>query len=199
MEELYLTNSLIPARYKNTIPLQPAVADEQVFRELQEVRRDIRQFVKEGKNLLICSNFTGNGKTTWAIKLLKAYVESVASLGFKNNCPALFINISNFLNKKKLAIGNPEIQAEVNDIESKILTAKLVVFDDLGVKDLSEYDSMNLYYWIDERTNNLLSSIYTSNLLPDQLKQLLDSRVYSRVVNYSDIKIIKDGDHRTSI
>ena len=115
---------------------------------------------------------------------------------FKNNCPALFINVSNFLNKKKLAITNRELSPEVQDLEQKILSAKLVVFDDLGVKDVSSYELNSLYYWIDERTSNLRSCIYTSNLSPQALSMILDSRIYSRVVNYSEVKEIKAGDFR---
>lgn len=70
------------------------------------------------------------------------------------------------------------------------------MFDDLGVKDISQYDMGNLYYWVDERTNNMRSCIFTSNLMPKQLKQVLDERLYSRIVKYSIIKEIKDGDNR---
>ena len=40
------------------------------------------------------------------------------------------------------------------------------------------------------------SCIFTSNLLPNQLKKILDERLYSRIVNYSIIKEVKDGDSR---
>lgn len=120
----------------------------------------------------------------------------VCDVKFKNNCPALFINVTNFLNEKKLAISDPDMHRKVADTERKILSAKLVVFDDLGVKDISQYDMGNLYYWIDERTNNMRSCIFTSNLMPKQLKNVLDERLYSRIVKYSIIKEIKDGDNR---
>lgn len=194
--DTYLNNSLIPKRYLKQISLIPAKVDEQTFRELNDIRTNIKEFVDNGENLLICSNNVGNGKTTWAIKLLKEYVSEVSNIKFKNNCPILFINVTNFLNEKKLAISDPELHSKVIDTERKILSAKLVVFDDLGVKDISQFDMGNLYYWIDERTNNMKSCIFTSNLMPKQLKQVLDERLYSRIVKYSTIKEIKDGDNR---
>lgn len=194
--ETYLDNSLLPKRYLKNISLIPAKVDEQVFKELNNIKLNIKDFVDKGENLLICSNNCGNGKTTWATKMIREYISSVCDIKFKNNCPALFINVTNFLNEKKLAISDPEMHQRVIDVERKILTAKLVVFDDLGVKDVSQYDMGNLYYWIDERTNNMRSCIFTSNLMPKQLKQVLDERLYSRIVKYSIIKEIKDGDNR---
>jgi len=196
LKEVYLNNSLIPKRYLNEISLIPAKVDEQVFKELNNIKLNIREFVDKGENLLICSNNVGNGKTTWSIKFLKEYIDEVQNIKFKNNCPALFINVTNFLNEKKLSISDPELHSKVIDTERKILSSKLVVFDDLGVKDISQFDMGNLYYWIDERTNNLKSCIFTSNLLPKQLRNILDERLYSRIVKYSTIKEIKDGDNR---
>ena len=196
LKEVYLNNSLIPKRYLNEISLIPAKVDEQVFKELNNIKLNIREFVDKGDNLLICSNNVGNGKTTWSIKFLKEYIDEVQNIKFKNNCPALFINVTNFLNEKKLSISDPELHSKVIDTERKILSSKLVVFDDLGVKDISQFDMGNLYYWIDERTNNMKSCIFTSNLLPKQLRNILDERLYSRIVKYSTIKEIKDGDNR---
>ena len=194
--DVYINNSNIPKRYLKYISLIPAKVDECTFKELNEIKMNIEDFVDQGKNLLICSNNVGNGKTTWAIKILREYISDVCDVKFKNNCPGLFINVTNFLNEKKLAINDHELYTKVSEMEKRILTAKLVVFDDLGVKDISQYDMGNLYYWIDERTNNLKSCIFTSNLMPKQLKQVLDERLYSRIVKYSTIKEIKDGDNR---
>lgn len=196
LKDVYINNSNIPKRYLQDISLRPVKEDVETFKELQDIKNNIVDFVNQGKNLFIYSSSVGNGKTTWSTKLLKEYIEQVSGIMFKNNCPALFINVSNFLNKKKLAITNKELVPEVQDLEQKILSAKLVVFDDLGVKDVSSYELNSLYYWIDERTSNLRSCIYTSNLSPQALSMILDSRIYSRVVNYSEVKEIKAGDFR---
>ena len=196
LEDVYLNNSNIPKRYLKDIQLCPTSEDAKVFKELQDIKTNIIDFVNQGQNLFIYSNHVGNGKTTWSIKLLKAYINKVSNIMFKNNCPGLFINVSNFLNKKKLAITDNSLVQEVQDLEQKILSAKLVIFDDLGVKDITPYETNSLYYWIDERTSNLKSCIYTSNLFPKALSSILDSRIYSRVINYSSVKEIKAGDFR---
>ncbi len=194
--DTYLRNSNIPKRYQSENRLSPSSEDEQTFAELNQIKLNVNQFVTNGDNLLIYSAHTGNGKTSWATKILLEYINLNSKVMFANACPGLFINVSNFLNKKKLAISNPSLLDEVHDTEQKILHANLVVFDDLGVKDISPYEMNSLYYWIDERTSNVKSSIYTSNLAPKQLQSILDPRVFSRVINYSISKEIKGGDAR---
>lgn len=197
LDRLYLRNAMIPKRYWEDIPLKPSKADEKTFIELNEIRENIKDFVDSGKNLLICSNQAGNGKTTFSIKLLKAYIDSVKDIRFVNNTPALFVNVNSFLNEKKLSISDERLAEKIKSIEKNILSAKLVVFDDIADKTLSEYDMNMMYYWLDYRTANLRSCIFTTNQLPEQLKKTLNGKVYSRVVNYSVIKYITDGDHRT--
>ena len=194
--ENYIRNSEIPKRYLQDIQLRPAMEDVQVFSELNDIKLNIVEFVKRGNNLLIYSNRVGNGKTSWATKILKQFINNVSDYRWLNNCPALFINVQSFLELKKSAITNKENQIKVDELEKKLLTAPIVLFDDLGVKNFSQYDIGTLYYWIDYRTSNLKSCIYTSNLSPSQLRSVLDERLYSRIVNYSYLKEIKDGDSR---
>jgi len=194
LEQLYLNKSNIPKRYLRDISLIPSTQDLKTFEELNDIKNNIVNFVDEGKNLLIYSSHVGNGKSTWAIKMMKEYINKVKDTYI--NCPAFFINVNDFLMEKKLAIENASKKSYTTDVENKILSSNLVVFDDLGVKNISEYDLGNLYYWINTRTNQLKSSIYTSNLVPERLRSLLDDRLYSRIVNYSILKEIKDGDSR---
>lgn len=196
LDRLYLKNAMIPKRYQEDIMLTPSKKDLQTFKELDDIRNEIKWFVDNGKNLLICSNNVGNGKTTWAVKLIKAYIESVKNIRFDNNTPALFVNVNSFLNEKKLSISDQRLADKIKLTEKNILTAKLVVFDDIADKNLSEYDLNTMYYWLDYRTANMKSCIFTTNQLPDQLKKSLSAKVYSRLVNYSMIEYITDGDHR---
>lgn len=196
LKDTYLNNSLMPKRYMPEVALTPAAVDLATFEKLNNIKTNITSFVNDGSNLLICSNHVGCGKTTWATKMIKEYINQNENVYFSNMTPCLFINVNNFLNEKKLAITKPELREKINEIESNILEAKLVVFDDLCVKDISQFDLNSLYYWIDYRTSNLKSCIFTSNLEPSQLKNALDDRVYSRVVNYSTLELIQDGDNR---
>ena len=196
-EEKYLDNSLIPNRYKGEILLRATnESDNIVFKNLNDIKLNIKKFINSGNNLLLYSKHPGNGKTSWAIKLLKAYIHEVSGLAFKNDTPALFININSFLNEKKLSISDPCLENKVRQIERNILSAKLVIFDDIADKNLSEYDMNTMYYWIDYRTANLKSCIYTTNQTPEELKKSLSPKVYSRIVNYSKQMYISGSDMR---
>ena len=197
LKDIYLNNARIPERYKQDYGLVPSKEDEKAFITLRDVKDNIKKFVGQGSNVLICSNNEVNVKSSWSKKLLKAYIDQVQSLSFTDNTPALFVNVNSFLNEKKLAISDPSLQDEINKIERSILTAKLVVFDDIADKTLSEYDMSAMYHWIDYRTSMLKSCIFTSNQLPSQLQKTLTGKVFSRIVNYSMIVQFTDGDHRS--
>lgn len=198
----YVNNSLLPKRYcKKDIPLYPCEADEKVFEELAEIKDNIKEFVSSGKNLYICSRNAGNGKTSWAAKLLMAYIDTFNDYTFyEEKCPALFINVSKVLQERKMSIENKgaNILDRVQFIDSNILSADLVIFDDIGDKSLSDYDMDLLYYWIDSRTADLKSSIYTSNCVPEDLQKVVTEKIFSRIVGYSDIKVFVDGDNRVN-
>lgn len=191
----YLQQSNLPKRYWSEIDLFPTAQDANAFSELGKFRDQIKEKINSGANLLICSNYVGNGKTTWSSKILKSYLRSVEGV-YYDYAPGLFINVTSFLNEKRLAISDPSLAKKVGELEKSILKARLVIFDDVGVRDLSAYDLNNLYYWIDYRTSNLKSCIYTSNLLPQQLRELLDPRLYDRIVNYSQVVQFQGGSER---
>ena len=195
LEKRYIDLSLMPKRYIFEIALTPSKKDVKAFQALAEIKSNVKDFVKKGKNLFIYSNHVGNGKTTFATKIMKEYIHQVSDVYI--DYPALFINVNDFINKKKIAISNNDIRSYVEKVESNILSAKLVIFDDVGVTNISDYDSNLLYYWINYRTDNMLSSIYTSNLSPDKLKTIIDERIFSRIVNYSTCIEITDGDNRS--
>lgn len=194
VKETYLKRSRIPLRYQKDISLIPEKIDLEVFKTLSSVEKDIKSFVKEGKNLFLFSKNVGNGKTSWAIKIGKAYIDYASDYAIQ--CPVLFINIPSFLFKKKASITDPSLRDEVASIENNILNARLVIWDDIAIKDLSEYDRDQLYVWIDTRTANYKSNIYTSNIDINELESIVGARIYDRVVNYSTTLNIKGHSRR---
>lgn len=186
LKELYLKNSRLPKRYLEDATLFPVAEDYEAFAKLKKVDENINIFVHQGQNLLITSNETGNGKTSWAAKILKSYINDWACrFAFDDRTPALFINVPEFLAKKKLAINDPEIALEISEIEKCIFTSKLVVFDDIATKSATQFEYDLLYMYINYRTNNLLTSIYTTNISKDRLAEELDERLADRIIGFS--------------
>lgn len=188
LKDLYTKNSRIPLKYlKNTDFVVPAI-DSKSYSNLANIRDKIELFVKQHQNLLISSNTVGNGKTTWACKILLNYIDKYAcNYAFPNSIPALFINVPEFLMKKKLAINDSKMLEEVSELEKGIFEAKIVVFDDIATKTASDYDKELLYVYVNSRINNLLTSIYTTNVLKDDLEVELGERLASRIIGESNV------------
>ena len=190
LKELYIKNSRLPKRYieeAKTANLRPTTeSDCESFEYLNKVKDNIVSFVRLHHNLLITSEHVGNGKTTWAAKIILHYIDAYAQeYSFKNNTPVLFLNIPDFLMKKKIAISDKTVAEEIAEIEKAILTAKIVVFDDIATKAASDYDKEILYSYINYRTDNFLTNIYTSNIFVYNLSEELGERIADRVIGYS--------------
>lgn len=196
MPKIYLTNSNIPKQYLKEQKLIPYECDLQSYTRLNNVKNDIVNFVNNNNNLFIYSKITGNGKTSWAIKLQKAYLDYASSYSFDYDCPTYFINVARLLDLKKSSMSDSEIN--IAQVESFIKYSKLMIWDDIAVRGLSDYDKEYLYTLVDERVINGRSSIYTSNLSPVELEGILGARLYSRIINTSIPIEFKGGDRRTT-
>lgn len=183
MEMDYLMqNSGIPRNRQYAISLTPSKKDVQAFVTLKEIKDDILNFVKNGESVYIYSDNFGNGKTTWAIKLLQKYFDDIwAGNGFR--CRGIFIHVPTFLTKIKEGISRKDEDFET--LKSRLMTVDLVIWDDIAATKLGDFDHANLLTYIDQRKLNQLSNIYTGNLPQEGLQDALGNRLSSRVWNDS--------------
>lgn len=188
--DYYFTVGYIPEDKRIKFPLfmDKTNNDIDAFDRLAEIEATIDTYVDAGKNLYIYSQNTGNGKTSWAFRMLRSYINKVWYK--KDLYPiVLFISVPKFLLELKANISNRSEYAE-NILES-VKDADLVVWDDIGSKNGTEFEISHLLSIIDDRLSNNKSNIYTSNLNQDELHNLMGDRVYSRVYNYSEcIKLV---------
>lgn len=184
VDRLY-DNSLLSYKQRLHIDLYPDSngADHDNFKLLKSIEEHINQFVYNGKNLFIHSTITGNGKTSWAIRMMQAFVENNWIESDIDACRTLFINVPRFLLELKDNITNKSDY--IDYIKRHIFEADLVVWDEIGVKALSDYDHENLLNLINTRLDMGRSNIYTSNLSSDELREKVGDRLYSRIVNIS--------------
>lgn len=166
--------------------------DRKAFRVLDEIRLDIVNFVKDGESLYLYSETTGNGKTSWAIKLLLRFFDQIwAGNGFRQR--GYFISVPSFLNQAK--------NFEDNKARQKLLktlsTVDLVVWDDIASTKLSDYDIQQLLIIIDQRIADGLANIYTGNITSRaKLEIALGDRLTSRIWNTSTLVEFKGKDRR---
>lgn len=192
--DFLLQNSGIPEKRQYPIDLIPEKKDYTAFCELAEIKDNIENFVNNGENLYITSCYTGNGKTSWAIKLLLKYFDCIwAGNGFKPR--GLFINVPSFLTFLKNNISSKDVEFE--NFKSLILIADLVVWDDIASTALSQYDHSQLLTYIDRRILQKQSNIFTGNLnTSESLEKYVGARLTSRIWNTSTIIQFNGKDRR---
>lgn len=179
-------------RVKTPLYVDSDGADKDNFERLREIECNISAFVGEGRNLYIHSPITGNGKTEWAIRLIQSYIMS--TWHETTECNALFINVPRFLLSMKDSISNRS--EYVDHIRENVLDVDLVVWDEIGIKTLTQFEHENLLNLVNTRLDWGKSNIYTSNLSNDELKEKLGDRLYSRILGMSEEIIFKGKDKR---
>lgn len=167
--------------------------DEDAYEQLQQIQKTIVEFVKKQQNLLIASANTGNGKSSWAIKLLHTYIEKIWPES-DLKCVALFVSIPKYFVELKSNISTPS--SYIQYVTENVLAADIVVFDDLGSKRGTEFELDNLFNIINSRIESGKSCVYTTNILPEELDSQLGSRLASRIVGMSDVIVFREQDKR---
>lgn len=163
------------------------------FKQLKLIQDDIVNWVGNGNNLLIHSKQCGNGKSSWALKLLQTYFNRIWK-STELKCRALFINVPYFLLALK---DNISVKSEyIEHIKKNILNCDLVIWDDIANKSLTNYECDNLLSMIDGRILNNKANIYTSNLNDAELHEALGDRLASRICNYGMNITLNGGDKR---
>lgn len=171
------------------IKLSPESIDYEAFKQLAGIRKNIVDFVEQGQSLFIYSNVTGNGKTSWAIKLLQTYFHYVA-VGNYGIPKACFVSTAGLLLKLKDFKDN-EVPAYL-DLLKKV---DLVVWDDVAVTALTPFDYNQLYTILEARSLAEKANIFTSNCTPEELDDLVGARNASRMLQGTVIEF-KGGDRR---
>ena len=169
--------------------------DLKAFNLLADIKDDIMNFVANGESLYIYSEYTGNGKTSWAIKLLLKYFDSIwAGNGFRvrgyfQHVPTLFNILKDFSNSTN------ELKTE---LKRKLETVDLVIWDDIASTKLSDFDAQQLLIIIDARVAEGLSNIYTGNITShESLRRAVGDRLASRIWNTSTLVEFTGKDRRT--
>ena len=99
--------SKMPEKYRYQIKLYPTEKGLSAFQTLNDFKENIVENVQEGKNLYIWGKSTGNGKTSWACKIMSHYFRKIAfSSGLENE--GLFIYLPTFLDKLRNSYSNPD-------------------------------------------------------------------------------------------
>lgn len=187
-----LKHSNIPKAQQCVHKLRPNDCDLQAFERLSAIQMDIVNFTYNGGILYIYSRNCGNGKTTWSIKMLLQFFHEIWE-GNGLTERGLFINVPTFLVQLKNAISKPSDY--LDEIKQLLPEVDLVVFDDISNITASNYDYSNLYTYIESRCFQNKAMIFTGNVPPEELSNVLGNRIVSRICQGVNIEL-KGADRR---
>lgn len=188
--------SRIPERYRYNIPLKPQEADVPAFEALNAYKEKVLENVEAGKGLYIWGKSTGNGKTSWACKIMSHYFRKIAfDTGLENE--GLYIFLPTFL--EDLRNSFDDMDPDFEQVLSMLKCCKLLIIDDVGTERVTEWVRERLVSIINTRVGAGLATIYTSNLSPEELLEKLGDRVSSRVLDRATVVEITGGDRRMCV
>lgn len=187
-----ISTSGIGKVYLKGAKLRPEERDLETFKRLKNIKDNMKEFVAEGQNLVIKSSTCGNGKTSWATKLLLNYYLQICEDGLLKD--ALFVGTKHFLMDMKEAIGTKDPKIKV--IMRRLEEANLVVWDDMGSDALTEYEYDLIWQILDKRLQKGLSNIYTMNCTDETLLNNIGQRLNSRILSNSIVMVIIGADRR---
>lgn len=195
LKALY-TLSRIPAKYQYNIPLVPSTDDTPKFIFLQEFMEDILSKVEAGEGLYIWSDGTGNGKTTWATKIMGYYFRKIAfNSGLENE--GLYIYLPTFLEDLRQQYSTPDPDFE--EVLEMVTKCKLLIVDDIGAEKPSEWVSERLLSIINTRVANNRSTIYTSNIPLNAIGARMGERIKSRIIGSVTEVSLTGNDRRARV
>ncbi|MGI5824839.1 MAG: ATP-binding protein [Bacillota bacterium] len=115
----------------------------------------------------------GSGKTHLAA--------AIANQLISNNKQILFLVVPDFLDEIRMSYGNYGEFNELN-LMNKAKNTEVLILDDLGAHNFSEWTKNKLFSLINHRINSELPMIITTNLDLNELKDILGERIISRIV-----------------
>jgi DNA replication protein DnaC len=150
-----------------------------------KVCRDWAEICEEGTGLVLCGSY-GVGKTHLAVACMRKVMELYGVTIYFNT-------FAGMLHELKSAYGKPEAYSRAM---AKYKQVDLLVIDDLGKENMTEWGREILFNVIDERYRNMKSLIITTNLMPTDLGKHIDEAIMSRLGQMCKFVKVTGDDYR---
>jgi DNA replication protein DnaC len=192
--QLRLASANIPKRYQHCTITNFAAYNESLTRAAEKARLVAEQFPVVGKGLFF-EGQPGVGKTHLAVAVLKQVIERTGARG-------LFYDTRDLLRVIRSTYDQTTRTTEL-EILRPVMTADLLVLDDLGAEKTSEWveETMNLI--VNTRYNERRLTIFTSNYKdipddtdPNALLFRIGYRMRSRLHEMCEFEVLDGADYR---
>lgn len=158
---------------------------------IDECKRFVDDFDKEYENILLFGD-VGVGKTFLSNCIAKALMDKGFSVIY-------FTSIRLFDTLSQYVFSRDEDDDEGIDVQSDIFTCDLLIIDDLGTETINSFVASRLFDILNERSIRRKSTVISTNLTIDKIKERYSERNFSRIFgdyivlhpNIKDIRIRK--------
>ena len=190
-----LTAANIPSRYLHCTLANFTAYNESLERAVAVANHIAKDFPPANRRGLFLEGQPGVGKTHLAAALLKQVVQTT-------NCRGIFADTRELLRMIRNTYDS-SIRTTELDVLRPIMTADLLVLDDLGAEKTSEWVDETLNSIVNTRYSERLVTIFTSNYLdipddtdPNSLLFRIGHRMRSRLHEMCDFIEMDGGDYR---
>lgn len=166
-------NKIIPLRFESVDYEKLELNIKKIFEAMKESRKGLYIFGK-----------VGTGKT----HIVYALYKQCQKLKFK----CRFYNSIDILDKIKDDYRN----SDVYNLKSILDYKGLLIIDDIGAEKITDWVLETFYRIVNQRYENMLPVIFTSNFSLDELADRLGERIPSRIVGSCEIIELTGKDKR---
>lgn len=200
----------VPLSYRKylaeTMPIKNSSDNRECYLRFCNYIENIERLVLEDNIGIYLFGGTGVGKTTTAVTILNEYVIERVRLHLKGK-RKIDKQVGHFIKSADLQNiynsqfrGNVEVQnnasAKYYRYKDIMMTAELLVIDDIATRDTTESFKNELFEIIDHRAINNLTTIFTSNESLKDLPKYVGDRIASRIEGMTKPMLLKGKDNR---
>ena len=146
--------------------------NEKIYNISRKYANNFQQMKAENVGLLLHGN-PGNGKTYAAVAIANDLLE--------RSVPVVCVSINALLDRIKESYSKWGQEGE-DTILRNLANADLVIIDDLGTEQRTEWSISRVYSIIDSRYRNMLPLIITTNFTIADLKKRYGDRTHDRIL-----------------
>jgi DNA replication protein DnaC len=179
-----MAHSRIPKSLQYKVDLIPQCElDSKLFQMLTAIKDDAVNFVQNGSQLFLTSDFHGNGKTAWALRIMKTYFAMRLHIcGFHTQ--GVYINTAEFLAKYREYLFSPSFATEdFKELLRDVIQCNIVVWDDVTSTRISSADYENFMQILDKRPSGGKCNIFTGSRRADL--STCGPKFYNRLQSWS--------------
>jgi len=180
--------SCIPERFisKSFDDYQPVNAS--AAKALKSVRRYAENAASDnhgGQSIMLCGK-VGAGKTHLSCATLKYVIEQTAM-------PCRYMTFSEIVRLVKETFQRDSKKTE-KEVYEKLGSLRLLVIDEVGMQNATEFERTVAYEAINARYLNMLPTMIISNLNPKGIEECLGDRVVDRLRENNGVYVMFDWD-----